>query len=109
METTTNGAKIAFKDRKTAENFMASVSREGGAIGSAGKVELSWIQTPLPPVKSVPSTKPVSNEEDTNMDEGDAMALSNTAAGAAASAEGTSHEQQQNLDYDVADDDWGVQ
>lgn len=108
METTSNCAQIAFKDRKTAENFLASVSRDGGEIPSAGKVELSWVKIPLPPVTS--TTKPVQfkiETEDTNMDEGDAMATGSPATGAVAT-EGN-HEQQENLDYDVADDDWGVQ
>lgn len=109
METNPTRAQIAFKDRKTAENFLASVSRDGGEIPSAGKVELSWVKTPLPPV--TPPTKPIQfktgNEEDTNMDEGDAMATSSPAPGAMTADGG--HEQQENLDYDVADDDWGVQ
>ncbi|KAH9222087.1 hypothetical protein DL95DRAFT_518848 [Leptodontidium sp. 2 PMI_412] len=109
LETTPTRAQIAFKDRKTAENFLASVSRDGGEIPSAGKVELSWVKTPLPPV--TPPTKPIQfktgNEEDTNMDEGDAMATSSPAPGAMTADGG--HEQQENLDYDVADDDWGVQ
>ncbi|KAH7383662.1 hypothetical protein BKA64DRAFT_682858 [Cadophora sp. MPI-SDFR-AT-0126] len=108
LEVTPNRAHIAFKDRKTAENFLASVSRDGGEIPSAGKVELAWVKTPLPPV-TIPAAKPVQfkNDEDTNMDEGDAMATGSPAQGAA-TAEGN-HEQQENLDYDVADDDWGVQ
>ncbi|KAH7314129.1 hypothetical protein BKA65DRAFT_116330 [Rhexocercosporidium sp. MPI-PUGE-AT-0058] len=109
LETSPNRAQIAFKDRKTAENFLASVSRDGGQIASAGKVEVSWVKTPLPPV--TPSSKPVQfknvNEEDTNMDEGDAMATGSPAPRAVAADGG--HEQQENLDYDVADDDWGVQ
>ncbi|KAL2061814.1 hypothetical protein VTL71DRAFT_7192 [Oculimacula yallundae] len=109
LETTSNRAQIAFKDRKTAESFLASISRDGGEIPSAGKVEFSWVKTPLAPV--IPSTKPVhfktDNDEDTNMDEGDAMATGSPANGAAAADAG--HEHQQNLDYDVADDDWGVQ
>lgn len=108
LEATSNRAQIAFKDRKTAENFLASVSRDGGEIPSAGKVELGWVKTPLLPV-TTPVSKPVQPkmDEDMNMDEGDAMATGSPAQGAAA-AEG-SHEQQENLDYDVADDDWGAQ
>ncbi|CZT43787.1 uncharacterized protein RSE6_03874 [Rhynchosporium secalis] len=108
IETTPNRAQIAFKDRKSAENFVASISRNGGEIPAAGKVEFSWVKTPLPPV--APSTKPAqkdSNEEDTNMDEGDAMATGSPSRGAVAADRG--HEHQENLDYDVADDDWGIQ
>ncbi|KAK0102972.1 hypothetical protein ONS96_005589 [Cadophora gregata f. sp. sojae] len=108
LEATPTRAQIAFTDRKTAENFLASVSRDGGEIPSAGKVEVAWVKTPLPPV-TTPATKAIQskNDEDTNMDEGDAMATGSPARGVAA-AEGN-HEHQENLDYDVADDDWGVQ
>lgn len=72
-------------------------------IPSVGKVDMSWIQTPLPPVNLAP--KPMSTikiEEDTNMDEGDAMASSPTHGGGEAV-----EEQHQNYDYDVAgEDEW---
>jgi RNA-binding protein 26 len=74
-----------------------------GELPSVGKVELSWIQTPLPPVNV--ATLKASNGEDTMMDEGDAMAQTPSPARGA-----LGHEQQENIDYDVADDnDWGVQ
>ncbi|CAL3965216.1 unnamed protein product [Diplocarpon coronariae] len=110
LDATSARAHITFKDRHTAEQFLASVSRDNGEIPSAGKVELAWIKTPLPPVV-LPAAKSVmiKPEEDTHMDEGDAMAASSPATGPAAHAEG-SHVEQHNLDYDVADDnDWGIQ
>jgi len=69
---------------------------------------MAWIQTPVAPV-TLPAAKVAtaknSTDEDTNMDEGDAMAASSpghTISGG--------QEQQENIDYDVADDnDWGVQ
>lgn len=75
----------------------------GGELPSVGKVDLAWIQTPLPPV--ILAAKAV-NGEDLTMDEGDAMASTSSPARGG----GHGHEQHENLDYDVADDnDWGVQ
>lgn len=75
----------------------------GGELPSVGKVELSWIQTPLPPVNL--AALKASNGEETMMDEGDAMAHTSSPARG-----GHSSEQQENIDYDVADDnDWGIQ
>lgn len=78
----------------------------GGEIPSVGKVELAWIQAPLPPVIIPSKTAPkVDSAEDPAMDEGDAMARTSSPAQA-----GHGQEQQENLDYDVADDnEWGVQ
>ena len=86
-------------------------STPGGEIPSVGKVELSWIQTPLPPVTAVTPTAASSKGEDTAMGmyEGDAMASGPVNGG---SSGGQAHERQEsaNLDYDVADDnEWGVQ
>lgn len=74
-------------------------------IPSVGKVDMSWIQTPLPPVNLTPRPSPhvIKVEDDTAMDEGDAMATHST------SAEGgeTVEEHLQNYDYDVAgEDEW---
>jgi len=82
----------------------------GGQIPSVGKVELAWVQTPLPPInlstktpllKSEVEAKPES--EDSPM-EGDAMAHDSSPAHAL----GHGHDPaQENIDYDVADDnDW---
>jgi RNA-binding protein 26 len=78
----------------------------GGEIPSVGKVELAWVQTPLPPVNLSSKTNvgKSENADDTPMDEGDAMA----AASSPAHAMHHGQEQQENIDYDVADDnDWG--
>src|SRR5580700_957750 len=48
IETTPECTFITFKDRFTAEKFMYGTSN--GEIPSVGKVELAWVQTPLPPV-----------------------------------------------------------
>lgn len=75
-----------------------------GMIPNVGKVELSWIQTPLPPVnlnKTVIKTE--NGTDDTAMDEGDAMAPVSSPA-----HHTHGNEQAENIDYDVADDnDWG--
>lgn len=90
-----------FETRANAEKFMYSLV--GGEIPSVGKVELSWIQTPLPPVALNAAGKVV-KVEDMDMGEGDAMAA--TSSPAHGNAQG--HDRQQgDLDYDVADDnDW---
>jgi RNA-binding protein 26 len=77
-----------------------------GEIPSAGKVELAWVQTPLPPVNIPAKPAAVStpeNNDNMQIDEGDAMAQESR----------TSHHHDghgrdhQELDYDVADDnDW---
>jgi hypothetical protein len=76
---------------------------ENSEIPSVGKVELSWIQTPLPPVNIAKAIIKTENGDDTSMEEGDAMAPVSSPAHQA-----HGHEQAENIDYDVADDnDWG--
>jgi RNA-binding protein 26 len=78
-------------------------SMENGELPNVGKVELSWIQTPLPPVNLAKPIVKAENGEDMAMDEGDAMAAVPSQAHQA-----HGHEQAENIDYDVADDnDWG--
>lgn len=70
-------------------------------IPSVGKVEMSWIQTPLPPVVSKSSHTTIKVDDDTAMDEGDAM------AGHSAPVEADVVDDHQNYDYDVAgEDEW---
>lgn len=79
-----------------------------GEIPSAGKVEMAWVQTPLPPVnlssKPTGAAKPESGDG-MQIDEGDAMVQDSSPM------QGSGHgQEQQELDYDVADDnDWGIQ
>jgi hypothetical protein len=83
-------------------------STASGEIPSVGKVDLAWIQTPLPPVNLSLKSHVTRNgaDEDTHMDEGDAIVTSSPAHGGGG---GSGHEPQENIDYDVADDnDWGV-
>ncbi|KAE8450530.1 hypothetical protein EG329_006261 [Mollisiaceae sp. DMI_Dod_QoI] len=99
IEITPARTAITFKDRFTAEKFMNTRNSE---IPSVGKVDMAWIQTPLPPVSLTPKPAVKTKvEEDTNMDEGDAMASSPAQGG------GEPAEEQHNYDYDVAgEDEW---
>jgi RNA-binding protein 26 len=104
IKVTPTKTSILFKDRFIAEKFMYGTP--GGEIPSVGKVELSWIQTPLPPVNLAAKSAPANNDKSddtTMMDEGDAMAMTSSPGHGAHETD-----QQENLDYDVADDnDWG--
>jgi RNA-binding protein 26 len=78
-----------------------------GEIPSAGKVEIAWVQTPLPLVNL--SSKPTSavkaeSSDGMQIDDGDAMVQDSSPI------QGSGHgQEQQELDYDVADDnDWGI-
>lgn len=106
IETTPKNTSITFKDRFTAEKFMYGISNS--EIPGVGKVDLAWIQTPLPPVtlpSAAPIAKPDTNDHengDTDMGgngEGDAMAQ-DTHRGPAQSQK----REQQELDYDIGDD-----
>lgn len=112
LTNTPTGCHITFKDRHTAEKFMFGL--QNGEIASVGKVDLSWVQTPLPPV-TLPNPQSSSGggraESDVKVEggmEGDAMAHdSNSMSMGGAGGE---RDIQENIDYDVAgDDDWGVQ
>ncbi|KUJ10326.1 RNA-binding domain-containing protein [Mollisia scopiformis] len=101
LEITPTRTSILFKDRFTAEKFMRTPDNE---IPSVGKVEMSWIQTPLPPVNLTPkpSSTAIKVDDDTAMDEGDAMASSPVQAGGE-----VVEEQHSSYDYDVAgEDEW---
>ncbi|RDL38838.1 uncharacterized protein BP5553_03178 [Venustampulla echinocandica] len=103
IDTTPVRTTITFKERFMAEKFMRSLS--DGEIPSVGKVELAWVQTPLPPVNLNNTSKP--HGDDTAMDEGDAMAMESSPPRGMASHE---REPMENLDYDIADDnEWGPQ
>jgi len=102
IETGFEKSYITFSDRKTAERFIAATPN--GEIPSVGKVEIGWVPNgPLPPVKSTFNATSQNHEnKDTVMDEGDAMAQDENS-----SRPGHAAEQQQEVDYDVADDnDW---
>jgi RNA-binding protein 26 len=100
---------VTFIDRSTAEKFMYGLNN--GEIPSAGKVELSWVQTPLPPItlpnKAAIAVKP-DNNDGMQVDQADEIVH----APSPMNGSGNGHEQhqqqqQQELDYDYADDnDW---
>ncbi|KAA8573925.1 hypothetical protein EYC84_005470 [Monilinia fructicola] len=112
LTNTPTGCQITFKDRHTAEKFMFGL--QNGEIPSVGKVDLSWIQTPLPPV-TLPNPQSSLGggraESDVKMEggmEGDAMAHDSNSMSIGGA--GGERDVQENIDYDVAgDDDWGVQ
>lgn len=98
-----------------------------GEIPSAGKVDMAWVQMPLPPVnlnKEQPAVNPNltstqdnrSNDDmtDVRMDDlNDGQrqghdGIGSGAGGGGEDAHGDDRERQQDLDYDVADDDWSI-
>lgn len=81
---------ITFKDRFTAEKLMYGSTE----IASVGKVEFSWVNTPLRPITPVPKQQ----EGDINMAEGDGVTVADGA-------------RVTDVDYDVAEDDdrWMVE
>lgn len=108
IETSLKSTSITFKDRFTAEKFMYGISNS--EIPGVGKVELSWIQTPLPPVvfpSAAAAAKPDTGNNDyengdTDMGgsgEGDPVAH-DVPRGSAQSQ----RREQQELDYDIGDD-----
>ena len=86
----------------------------GSEIPSVGKVDMTWIQTPLPPVNlATLKVAPIAGQQDSGNgahsppaedvqmgDEGNAMARGTSPA------RGHERNEHQNLDYDVADDEW---
>ena len=83
LDTGSNKSSVLFKDRFTAEKFYYAISNNGSEIPGVGKVELSWIATPLPPVNLTPKTEDQDASSPSKMDtdehgdrdvEGDAMA-----------------------------------
>lgn len=100
IETGFEKSYVTFADRKTAERFIAACPNS--EVPGVGKVEMGWVPNgPLPPVKST-STTQFSKQEDTVMDEGDAMAQDERDVRGQHTTE-----QLPEVDYDVADDnDW---
>ena len=80
---------VSFKDRFTAEKFMYG----GKAIPGVGKVELAWVSTPLPPVR----TEQIDANGDTDMGLPNATTEGNGAR--------DSGHQTAEVDYDVAEED----
>ena len=114
IEITPERTCITFKDRFTAEKFMYNTP--GSEIPSVGKVEMTWISSPLPPINlanlaataTAAAAKPKTDsygDGDLHMDDANANMTSSPAR-----ATGGQQEEGDNVDYDVADDnDWGVE
>jgi RNA-binding protein 26 len=96
IDVTPTTTSITFKDRLTAEKFMYGI--RDGEIPGAGKVEMTWVSTPLPPVNL--SVK----KEDEEMQSMEMDASPQHGAGAGASVTSGQREME-NLDYEVADDE----
>lgn len=100
---------VSFQDRKTAERFYYSV--QGKELpGIEGRLELSWVTTPLPPVGT---TKPAGNgeagaahasAEDKEQEHG-VMADFDDDPRRERSAELQDEKRPVNMDYEVADED----
>ncbi|KAM0420592.1 hypothetical protein ACHAPT_011638 [Fusarium lateritium] len=100
---------VSFQDRKTAEKFYYSL--QGKELpGINGRLELSWVSTPLPPVGTAKTVSKgeanaaahTSSAEDK---EHDAMAGFDDHHRRERSAELQDEERPVNMDYEVADED----
>ncbi|OLN97448.1 putative RNA-binding protein [Colletotrichum chlorophyti] len=106
IKTTSSKTEVTFKDRKTAEKFYYGLPKQD-IPGIDDKLELSWVATPLPPVKLSTENGTVNPQGASDQD----MAMGSAAPnGSSASTIDQQPEQQPEMDYDVADDDdWGVE
>lgn len=100
VETSPTVTHVSFRDRKTAEKFYFSL--HGKELpGVKGKLELSWVNTPLPPV---PVKKSAS---DGDAPEDNAMSGMEDAPDEAGNEQQQHQQAQQrtvNMDYEVGDD-----
>lgn len=96
VDTASSATHVSFQDRKSAEKLYYSL--HGKELpGVEGKLELAWVNTPLPPVKLA------KKEVDDDMhDEGEIEENRDDAQFS------KREERQVNMDYEVADDEgWG--
>ena len=93
---------VSFQDRKTAEKFYYSL--HGKELpGVDGRLELTWVNTPLPPVKTTNNDDtPHAGGEDK---EDDAMAGFDDQPRRERSVEPQREERAVNMDYEVAEED----
>ncbi|KAK1727466.1 hypothetical protein CaCOL14_008742 [Colletotrichum acutatum] len=108
INTTPSKTEVTFKDRKTAEKFFYGLPKQE-IPGIDGQLELSWVATPLAPVKTVENGASSKAQGASDHD----MAMGNAAPNGSSAARDLAEqqpEQQRDMDYDVADDDdWGVE
>ncbi|TEA16858.1 putative RNA-binding protein [Colletotrichum sidae] len=103
IKATPTNTQVTFKDRKSAEKFYHGMANNEIA-GINGPVELSWVANAAPAKTSTDTG--TSKRKDLDQD----VAIGNAAPnGSSAMTVDQQQEQQQEVDYDVADDDWGVE
>ncbi|CAJ0549038.1 Ff.00g026510.m01.CDS01 [Fusarium sp. VM40] len=102
VDTAHETTHVSFQDRKTAERFYYSL--HGKELpGVEGRLDLAWVNTPLPPVKT-------NSHQDTSRDGGedkedDAMAGFDDQPRRERSAEPQQEDRAVNMDYEVAEED----
>ncbi|KAH7238850.1 hypothetical protein BKA59DRAFT_424233 [Fusarium tricinctum] len=102
VDTAHETTHVSFQDRKTAERFYYSL--HGKELpGVEGRLDLAWVHTPLPPVKT-------NSHQDTPRDGGedkedDAMAGFDDQPRRERSAEPQQEDRAVNMDYEVAEED----
>ncbi|KAF4991570.1 hypothetical protein FGRMN_7688 [Fusarium graminum] len=102
VDTAPETTHVSFQDRKTAERFYYSL--HGKELpGVEGRLDLAWISTPLPSVKTT-------SHHDTSRDAGedkedDAMAGFDDQPGRERSAEPQQEDRAVNMDYEVAEEE----
>ncbi|KAF5026719.1 hypothetical protein F66182_1187 [Fusarium sp. NRRL 66182] len=102
VDTAPNTTHVSFQDRKTAERFYYTL--HGKELpGVDGRLELAWVNTPLPPVKPIGNDEmPDGSGEDK---EEDAMAGFDDQPKRERSAEPQREQRAVNMDYEVAEED----
>ena len=100
VDTTPSVTYVSFQDRKTAEKFYYSL--HGKELpGVSGTLDLSWVNTPLPPAGS-------SSKKNEDAEDGDAMAGMNDDDGAVDAGSPGEHMREQrqvDMDYDVGEEE----
>ncbi|KAF6840860.1 CCCH zinc finger and RRM domain-containing protein [Colletotrichum plurivorum] len=105
ISTTSANTQVTFQDRRTAEKFYYGLSRHE-IPGIDGQLEVSWVSTPLPPAKTSTDSGTIKREGTMDQD----VAIGNAAPnGSSTITMDQQPEQQPEMDYDVADDDWGIE
>ena len=102
VDTAPETTHVSFQDRKTAERFYYSL--HGKELpGVEGRLDLAWVSTPLPPVKTTGNDDVPGDGGDDKED--DAMAGFDDQPGRERSAEPQQEDRTVNMDYEVAEED----